>query len=258
MRGRMSLVLALCAISGCGSARQASSTTVAAVQPALTDSSTCEDWAKAGSAEQTAYAQTAQRYMAVPAQFHENATGYTFGAIGGRCRRAEAAGTATTTTLASVLDRPTNVSVATEKAPSYPVVHFSVTTQNPTGSWPFTAQLASIILSPSGTPVSPPLPPSYTYLLVRVNITNLTTDRPVQPPGVSVRCHAPGDGSWHLNGTQEGYDEGSEPPSPSGYNVPMNDGQPHPWDVEWRVPADTSTTEVKCVLLPEKGSLKLN
>lgn len=154
----------------------------------------------------------------------------------------------------------TSVSTASASAPSasYPVVHFSVTSQNPAGSWPFTAQLASISLSPSGTPVSPPLPPSYTYLLVQVNITSLTTDRPVQPPGVSVRCHAPGDGSWHPNNTQEGYDEDSEPPSPTGYNVPMNDGQPHPWDVEWRVPAGTSTTDVKCVLLPEKGSLKLN
>jgi hypothetical protein len=93
---------------------------------------------------------------------------------------------------------------------------------------------------------------------VQVNITSLTTDRPVQPPGVSVRCHAPGDRSWQLNGTQEGYDEGSEPPSPSGYNVPMNDGRPHLWDVEWRVPAGIGTADVKCVLLPEKGTLKLN
>lgn len=107
-------------------------------------------------------------------------------------------------------------------APSaaYPVVHFSVTTQSPAGSWPFTAQLASISLSPSGTPVSPPLPPSYTYLLVQVNITSLTTDRPVQPPGVEIRCRAPGSSSWKLNATQVGYHEGSEPPSPTGYNVP--------------------------------------
>lgn len=254
---RTSLALAIClaAISGCGSARQTSNTTTAS-RPALADTSTCADWAKAGSGQQTTYAQTAQSGVAVPAKFQESATAYTFGAISGRCHRAEVAGTASETTLASVLDRPTHASVAT--APSYPVVHFSVATQNPTGVWPFTAQLASIILSPGGTPVSPPLPPSYTYLLVHVNITSLTTDRPVQPPGVSVRCHAPGDGSWHLNGTQEGYDEGSEPPSPSGYNVPMNDGQPHPWNVEWRVPAETSTTDIKCVLLPEKGSLKLN
>jgi hypothetical protein len=153
---------------------------------------------------------------------------------------------------------PTSTASAPTPSQDYPVVHFSVTSQAPVGSWPFTAQLASISLSPSGTSGSPPLAPSYSYLLVQVNITSLTTDRPVQPPGVSVRCHAPGDGSWHLNSTQEGYDEGSEPPSLTGYNVPMNDGQPHPWDVEWRVPAETSTADVKCVLLPEKGSLKLN
>jgi hypothetical protein len=151
---------------------------------------------------------------------------------------------------------------ATTSAPapsaSYPVVRFSVTTQSPSGSWPFTAQLIAISTNPSGFAGSTPVSPQLTYLTVQVALTSLTTDRPVQPPGVSVRCHAPGDSSWKLNDTQEGYDEGSEPPSATGYNVPMNDGQPHAWDVEWQVPAGTSTTDVKCVLLPENGTLKLN
>ena len=251
------LVVAAVLLAGCGATAQQASNPVASPHAALTNASTCTAWAEASSEQQTAYAQVAQPYIAVPYQYRESAVPYVSGAIAGRCHRAAVAGTAGTTILASLLDRPL-ITPASASVRTYPMVHFSVTSGAPVGSWPFTAQLVGISTNPAGFGGSPPVPPQYTYLTVQVNITSLITDRPVQPPGVTVDCHAPGDGSWVLNSTQVGYDEGSEPPSPSGYNVPMNDGQPHPWDVEWRVPMGTSVTNVRCVLLSEKGSLKLN
>ncbi|HEX5852164.1 MAG TPA: hypothetical protein VFY36_03625 [Solirubrobacteraceae bacterium] len=166
----------------------------------------------------------------------------------------ESALTAASTTPAA----PASTASASAPSQVYPVVHFSVSYTGSDAAWPFTAQIASISTSPSGFTGGAPAEPTSTYLTVQVNITSLITDRPVQPPGVVIRCHAPGDGSWKLKDTQAGYDEGSQAPSASGYNVPMNDGQPHPWDVEWEVPAGTGTSNVKCVLVQDSGNLKLN
>jgi hypothetical protein len=71
-------------------------------------------------------------------------------------------------------------------APSYPVVAFTFTIDNPHAVWPFTAQLASITLNPNGFPGSGGEPPQDTYLMVQVNITSGITGRTVPVP-VSVQ-----------------------------------------------------------------------
>jgi hypothetical protein len=179
-----------------------------------------------------------------------------------------------TTTTSSVAEptatAPPPATTPSPPAPSYPIVHFTITlrTTTPAGTWPFTAQLVSITESPNGFPASDIIPPQDTFLMVQVAITSQITGRTTVMPEPVIGCHGPGDHAW-AESPREGYDQGSETgPDPQGGNVAMGDGQPHLWDTEWQVPSGTSTKGVKCVLESETsyplasgrviGSAKLN
>lgn len=116
----------------------------------------------------------------------------------------------------------------TAPTPSYPVVHFTNTTRNPHGVWPFTAQLASITESSDGFTGTGGAPPGDTYLEVQVTITSLVTGRMVPPPQElegEIVCH----GFHEVPGGDDavGYDQGSESaPDRAGFYVALGDGQP--------------------------------
>jgi hypothetical protein len=154
-------------------------------------------------------------------------------------------------TTASTPTAPPTTTAA--QAPSYPIVHFTNTTRNPHGVWPFTAQLASITENPNGFTGTGGAPPGDTYLEVQVNIVSLVTGRTVPPPQeleAELVCH----GFHEVRGGDDavGYDQGSESaPDRAGFYVAMGDGQPHPWDEEWLVPEQTPTARIKCVFGPD-------
>jgi hypothetical protein len=104
--------------------------------------------------------------------------------------------TATTPTVAQV-------------AQPNPVVHFTLTTTSPEGTWPFIAQLASITTNPNGVTGSDRIPPQDTYLIIKVNVTSSIMGR-VPPPKLHVGCHGPNSGRWQLAPPLSiGYDRGS-------------------------------------------------
>lgn len=165
---------------------------------------------------------------------------------------------------------PTATATTPRQAPSYPLVHFTITDNltHPAGIWPFTARLESITENPNGFPGSDTIPPQSTYLLVQVAITSGITGRTTVVPQPTIACHGPGDHAWSYQGN-DGYDQGSETaPDPEGASVALGNGQPYTWDSQWQVPEGTSTTSVKCVLTGETnyplytgrvvGSAKLN
>lgn len=149
-------------------------------------------------------------------------------------------------TTATTATTPTVAQVAQPD----PEVHFTLATTSPEGTWPFTAQLASITTNPDGVPASEPLPPQDTYLVVQVNLTSQISGRTVPSPRPYIVCHGPNDQRWQLAPPGSiGYDRGSESaPDTEGVSIALGDGQPHPWDTEWQVPEGTSTAGVKCVL----------
>ncbi|HTD09924.1 MAG TPA: hypothetical protein VK680_13630 [Solirubrobacteraceae bacterium] len=145
---------------------------------------------------------------------------------------------------------PATAPTDTSQAPSYPLVHFTVTdhTTNPVGVWPFTARLVRVTENPNGFPASQPPPPQDTYLMVQVAITSAITGRSVGAavPRPRISCHPPDDQQWSHK-LPEGYDQGTETePELEGNAIAFGDGQPHLWDTEWQVPEGTSTTDVKC------------
>ena len=176
--------------------------------------------------------------------------------------------TATHPAFTEQTDTNTPVSTTSTGIPapssSYPLVHFTNDTSTPEGTWPFTAQLANISENPNGFPGGDTIPPQDTYLMVQVNITSGISGRTVPPPKPEVTCHAPGDQHWERAGYLSiGYDQGSTGPDPEGSSIPLGDGQPHLWDVEWVVPEGTPTDNVTCVIenyggLKVEGSQKLN
>jgi hypothetical protein len=154
---------------------------------------------------------------------------------------------------------PTTISSATappaHAAPSYPVVAFTWTIDNPHAAWPFTAQLASLTLNPNGFPGSGGEPPQDTYLMVQVNIASGITGRTVPPPDLQgmIVCHGPGEHTW--SSWAEGYDAGPDTaPDLDGADVAMGDGQPHPWDMEWVVPNGIPATRIRCGLGPDPSA----
>ncbi len=157
------------------------------------------------------------------------------------------------TTTASSAAAPT--AAPAHSAPSYPVVAFTFTIDNPHAVWPFMAQLSSLVLNPNGFPGSGGEPPQDSYLLVQVNITSQITGRTVPVPYLQhlIVCHGPGDHTW--SSWAEGYDAGADTaPELDGANVAFGDGQPHPWDAEWVVPSGTPIARVRCELGPDPNA----
>jgi hypothetical protein len=173
----------------------------------------------------------------------------------------------TTTVVQPVIATASQATASTPTAPpptttaptsSYPLVQFTTTTRSPHGIWPFTAQLASITENPNGFSGAGE-PPQDTYLMVQVDVTSKITGRLVPAPHLTITCHAPDEHGWEPGpDPATGYDEGSQAPDPSGSNVALGDGQPHPWDVEWQVPIGTSTTDVTCALRSDPNSSYLD
>jgi hypothetical protein len=150
--------------------------------------------------------------------------------------------TATTTTAAST-------------SSTYPLVHWT------SGPWPFTVQLASITMSPEGFPGSGSAPPGYEKLMVRVNITSLTSGRTAVTPTdseVQIECSGPNSASWNSGGPAStsvpivaGWDEGEDAPDSTGANIAMGYNEPHQWDAEWEVPENTKPEVVSCTIVSE-------
>lgn len=153
---------------------------------------------------------------------------------------------------------PTEPSTQATTAPTnstYPVVRFTLkgegTTEN--GTWPFTAQLATMKENPNGFPGGGLVPPTgHTVLMVQVNLTSQTTGRTVPIPRPTIVCHDPGNQVGQAG--LYGYDEGPQTaPELSGAHLAFGDGQPHPWDAEWEVPESLKIGTVKCVMELEIG-----
>lgn len=78
----------------------------------------------------------------------------------------------------------------------HPVVHFTLVTHTaPSGTWPFTAQLAEIRENSNGLSGAGE-PPQDTYLMVQVDVTSAITARTVPVPKLRVACHAPHEHGW--------------------------------------------------------------
>jgi hypothetical protein len=134
---------------------------------------------------------------------------------------------------------------------TYPVVHFTQAIKGQ-GVWPFTAQLANLTENPNGFPGSPGAPPQDTYLMVQLNIVSQTTGREVPPPDLlgMIFCH--GFRTTTTSPEDAGFDEGSETaPDSQGFRTALGDGQPHLWDLEYRVPVGTAASRVGCVFGPD-------
>jgi hypothetical protein len=132
-----------------------------------------------------------------------------------------------------------------------PVVHFTLVTHTaPTGTWPFTAQLAEIRENSNGLSGAGE-PPQDAYLMVQVDVTSAITARTVPVPKLRVACHAPHEHGWAAGPiTGTGWDDNvaESSPDPTGNSISLDDGQPHVWDTEWQVPQGTSTADVICAL----------
>jgi hypothetical protein len=174
----------------------------------------------------------------------------------GGCGASRTVTTTTPSPSATQATTATTTPTVAQVAHPDPVVRFSLTTSSPRGTWPFTAQLAGITTNPNGFTGSDPIPPQDTYLMVQVNVVSEISGRMVPPPKLHVACHGPHDTRWQLAPPGSiGYDRGSgSAPDTEGFYISTGDGQPHPWDTEWQVPEDTSTTDVKCVLNEEPGN----
>lgn len=189
-------------------------------------------------------------------------------------------GSGTETTATSPAAAPSNrtpqtaqtSSVNTTSAPAgtvgtYPTVTFAMNAVNygknygREGRWPFTAQLATLATSPNGFRPGMATGPEREVLMVQVNIASQISGRIVPSPDLEhdILCFGPGSRSWTAaSAGQQGYDEGESAPDPFGDNVAMGDGQPHAWDMEWEVPRNTSTANVKCVFRWQGKTSKLN
>ena len=106
------LVVAALVVTGC-----ASTAKPAGGGMALTNSSTCSDWAGASATHREQYVATVQTELPVPAAFSHgsDAAAYAYGYVGGHCHRAEMTGSAGRTTLAVALGLP---SPSSQSAPN--------------------------------------------------------------------------------------------------------------------------------------------
>jgi hypothetical protein len=106
------LVVAALVVTGCASTAKPADGGMA-----LTDSSTCSDWAGASVAHREHYVATVQTEIPVPAAFsHDSdAVAYAYGYVGGHCHRAEMTESAGQTTLTAALGLP---SPSSQSAPN--------------------------------------------------------------------------------------------------------------------------------------------